>query len=119
MDRDGPAGKHRRHHEQRDQHLLELSLFGALRELLQPQRLFFLDLPAGSPARIVAPVRDEEVDLPESVVALARDLSNPISDMRKPGHDLHAGGIGNHQGCRSAASSWWACRAGTPPVSAC
>ena len=66
--------------EQRDQHLLELSLFGALRELLQPQRLFFLDLPAGSPARIVAPVRDEEVDLPESVVTLARDMSE--SDFR-------------------------------------
>ena len=61
--------------EQRDQHSLELSLFASLREMLQPQRGFFLDLPASGPARTVLPSRDEDVALPEGVIALAREMS--------------------------------------------
>ena len=61
--------------EQRDQHSLELSLFASLREMLQPQRGFFLDLPATGPARTVLPSRDEDIALPESVITLAREMS--------------------------------------------
>lgn len=61
--------------EQRDQHSLELSLFASLREMLQPQRGFFLDLPASGPARTVLPSRDADVALPESVITLAREMS--------------------------------------------
>jgi len=67
--------------EQRDQHSLEFSLFTSLRELLQPQRGFFLDLPASGPACITMPSRDEDVVLPESVIALAREM--PENDFRQ------------------------------------
>ena len=60
--------------EQRDQHSLELSLFASLREMLHPARGFFLDLPARGPVRILVPSRDEDIALPESVIALAREM---------------------------------------------
>ena len=61
--------------EQRDQHSLELSLFASLREMLQPLRGFFLDLPASGPARTIVPSRYEDVALPDSVIVLAREMS--------------------------------------------
>jgi diguanylate cyclase (GGDEF)-like protein len=61
--------------EQRDQHSLELSLLASLREILQPAHCLFLDLPANGPARTVGPSRDEDVVMPESVITLAREMS--------------------------------------------
>ena len=61
--------------EQRDQHSLELSLFASLREMLQPQRGFFLDLPTSGPPRTALPSRDADVALPENVIAVAREMS--------------------------------------------
>lgn len=67
--------------EQRDQHFLELSLLDALRNMLQPQRCFFLDLPANGPPRIVMSSCDEDVVLPKRLIALARGM--PEYDFRQ------------------------------------
>jgi diguanylate cyclase (GGDEF)-like protein len=61
--------------EQRDQHSLELSLFASLREMLQPMRGFFLDLPADGSTRTLVPSRNEDIVLPESVIEVAREMS--------------------------------------------
>lgn len=61
--------------EQRDQHSLELSLFASLREMLQPMRGLFLDLPTDGSERSLAPARDEDIVLPESVIEVAQEMS--------------------------------------------
>lgn len=62
--------------EQRDQHSLELSLVASLREMLQPARAFFLDLPANGAARTVLPSRGADVALPEAIIDQARDMAD-------------------------------------------
>ena len=61
--------------EQRDQHSLELSLFASLREMLQPMCGFFLDLSADGSTRTLMPSRNEDIVLPESVIEVAREMS--------------------------------------------
>ena len=61
--------------EQRDQHSLEMSLCASLREMLQPARILFLDLPVRGPVRTTVPSRNEDVLLPESVLSLAKEMS--------------------------------------------